>query len=165
MATPPAAPQIPGFRELVGPPGTSLSGPLGPVFQSILVVNTPAFGVEAADARDAAISISRRFVSGSSEVAIRDLVINVYDDAALTTLSASATLSLVPAGTGTVITGTGTNSMVVTTAVSGASAKFDLRVSEAGAGTRYVTYTFRDPGTNNLGVVPSIGPVSAIVFA
>jgi hypothetical protein len=139
---------------------------MGPILQFVLQIDAPTYATEAANHRDAAIGVSRRFASGSSELSIRDIVIQVYDDVALTTLSVSATLALVPAGNGTVITGSGTNSMIVSTGSpgEGLQALFDLRLSEAGVVTRYVTYAFRDPSVNNGGIVPCIGPVSTVAF-
>jgi hypothetical protein len=120
-----------------------------------------AFGAEAANAIDGSVIVGGIYVNYNE---VRRFRLRVWDDAVCTVPAVNATLSLTPAGDGTVVSGSGTVDMVVTTA--GGSGRFSLRVSDAAAETVYVSCEPVIPcAENSTGVIWGNSFVSTLVFA
>lgn len=147
-------------------------GSIATLLQIVQTIKIPTFGTEAANVRSTQVVV-RRAVDHGDVLNVRALKIEVFDNIALTVPSATATLSLTAGGVGNVSSGSGTNSMLVFTEDpgDGSNFRFDLDVTEPGAATRYVAFSFATVADGtliaaaNYGIAGTGGLSSAVAFA
>lgn len=117
-----------------------------------------AFSAEAANARNT--TISQTSGGGGAATGVRRFQLKAWTTADMTTALATATWTLTAAGRGTVIAGSGTNTMVVTT--DNASGCFDATLTDALAETAYVSCIPVVPASENAGFLIGQAASSAV---